>query len=47
MLVLLFDDSPTKFSFFKVNSNKKNLYSDVSSLSIGQDCQEMGVALDS
>ena len=46
MLVLLFNDSPTKYSYFNVNSAKKNLYSDVSSHSIGQDCQEMGEALD-
>ena len=47
MLVLLIDDSPSKYSYFKVNSAKENSYPEVSSLSIGQDCQEMGEALDS
>ena len=46
-LVLLIDDSPSKYSHYKVISVEKNYYFGVSSLPIGQDCQEIAGALDS
>ena len=47
MLVLLIDNSPSKYSHYDVISVEKNFHFGVSSLPIGQDCQEIGVALDS
>ena len=47
MLVLLFDDSPIVYSNHEVNSAEENFNPEVSSLPIGQDCQEIGGALDS
>ena len=47
MLVLLIDDSPIVYSNHEVNSAEENFNPEVSSLPIGQDCQEIGGALDS
>ena len=47
MLVLLIINSPSKYSHYKVITVEKNFYFGVSSLPIGQDCQEIEGALDS